>query len=39
MKRLLEIAPGRRISTANELTPPERKARIADALRKAGMPE
>jgi TolB-like protein/Tfp pilus assembly protein PilF len=39
MKRLLEIAPGRRISTSLELTSPERKALIADALRKAGMPE
>jgi TolB-like protein/class 3 adenylate cyclase/Tfp pilus assembly protein PilF len=39
MKRVLEIAPGRRISTAIELTSPERKALIADALRKAGMPE
>jgi TolB-like protein/class 3 adenylate cyclase len=39
MKRVLEIAPGRRISTVVEMAPPERKARIADALRKAGMPE
>jgi TolB-like protein/class 3 adenylate cyclase/Tfp pilus assembly protein PilF len=39
MKRVLEIAPGRRISTSLELTSPERKALIADALRKAGMPE
>jgi len=39
MKRLLEIAPGRRISTVMEMTPPERQARVGDALRKAGMPE
>jgi tetratricopeptide (TPR) repeat protein len=36
MKRVLEIAPGRRIST---VVGPGRHGRFADALRKAGMPE
>jgi tetratricopeptide (TPR) repeat protein len=39
MKRVLEIAPGRRISTVTSPLSPERRAWIADALRKAGMPE
>jgi TolB-like protein/Tfp pilus assembly protein PilF len=41
MKRLLEVAPGRRISTAlvsRNLTP-ESQARVTDVLRKAGMPD
>jgi len=36
MKRVLEIAPGRRVST---VVGPERHGRFSDALRKAGMPE
>jgi TolB-like protein/class 3 adenylate cyclase/Tfp pilus assembly protein PilF len=36
MKRVLEIAPGRRVST---VVGPGRHGRFADALRKAGMPE
>jgi adenylate cyclase len=40
MQRLLQIAPGRRIFTATDLPiSPERRARLADRLRKAGMPE
>jgi adenylate cyclase len=40
MKRLLEIAPGRRISNSfPPFVPPERRTRVADALRKAGMPD
>jgi len=35
MKRVLEIAPGRRVSTVVG----QRHGRFADALRKAGMPE
>jgi TolB-like protein/class 3 adenylate cyclase len=36
MKRVLEIAPGRRVST---VVGPGRHGRFTDALRKAGMPE
>jgi hypothetical protein len=36
MKRVLEIAPGRRVST---VVGPGHRGRFADALRKAGMPE
>jgi TolB-like protein/class 3 adenylate cyclase len=40
MKRLLQLAPGRRISNFfAPHTPAERRALIGDALRKAGMPE
>jgi TolB-like protein/class 3 adenylate cyclase/tetratricopeptide (TPR) repeat protein len=41
MQHLLQIAPGRRISTATDLPflLPERRAWMADMLRKAGMPE
>jgi adenylate cyclase len=40
MQRLLQIAPGRRISNRSfGRTPPERQALIESALRKAGMPE
>src|SRR5262249_41166571 len=41
MRRLLEIAPTRRISTAlvSRNLSPERHARLADILRRAGMPE
>jgi adenylate cyclase len=40
MKRLLQIAPNQRISNFFLLhVPPERRVVIADALRKAGMPE
>ena len=40
IRRLLEIAPSRRISTlALRNLSPERKARVVDILRRAGMPE
>lgn len=40
MKRLLQLAPGRRVSNYfATYVPAERRALIADALRKAGMPE
>jgi adenylate cyclase len=40
MQRLLQIAPGRRISNRNfPFVSPERQALIEGALRKAGMPE
>jgi hypothetical protein len=40
MKRLLEIAPGRRISNCfRPFVTPERRALITNALRKAGMPD
>jgi tetratricopeptide (TPR) repeat protein len=40
MKRLLEIAPGQRISNYfRPFTTPERRALITNALRKAGMPD
>ena len=41
IRRLLEIAPSRRISTAvvSRNLSPEAKARVTDILRKAGMPE
>jgi TolB-like protein/class 3 adenylate cyclase/Tfp pilus assembly protein PilF len=40
MQRLRQVAPRRRISTATDFpTSPERRAWLADLLRKAGMPE
>jgi len=41
MQRVLQISPGRRISTAVSLPifSPERRAWMADLLRKAGMPD
>jgi adenylate cyclase len=41
IKRLLEIAPSRRISTAiiSRNLPPEHKARLVEILRRAGMPD
>ena len=40
MQRLLQVAPGRRISNRSfGFIPPQRQAIIESALRKAGMPE
>jgi len=41
IRRLLEVAPNRRISTAivSRNLSPERHARLTDLLRRAGMPE